>query len=181
MLGCLSNKFLYNNGMVTQSPTHTRKHVTIYTDGGALKNPGPGGYGAVLMYGDHRRELSGGFRHTTNNRMELLAAIEALRALKEPCVVTLHTDSRYLVDAIEKGWAKRWRARGWKRNEKEPALNPDLWAILLDLCAQHEVAFVWVRGHSGISENERCDALAQAAARQPNLPPDAVYEAETRP
>ncbi len=153
------------------------KHVTIYTDGGALGNPGPGGYGAVLKYKDHRKELSGGFRHTTNNRMELLAAIEALRALKTRCDVTLHTDSRYLVDGITKGWAKRWRANGWMRNKKDEALNPDLWGELLDLCAKHTVKFVWVKGHAGNPENERCDELSKQAAVQSDLPPDTVYEA----
>jgi ribonuclease HI len=153
------------------------KHVTIYTDGGALGNPGPGGYGVVLKYKGHRRELSGGFRCTTNNRMELLAAIEALRALKTRCDVTLHTDSRYLVDGITKGWAKRWRANDWMRNKKDEALNPDLWGTLLDLCAKHNVKFVWVKGHAGNPENERCDELVKQAAKQPNLPPDAVYEA----
>ncbi len=153
------------------------KHVTIYTDGGALGNPGPGGYGAVLKYKGRRKELSGGFRHTTNNRMELLAAIEALRALKTRCGVTLHTDSRYLVDGITKGWAKRWRANGWMRNKKDEALNPDLWGELLDLCAKHDVKFVWVKGHAGNPENERCDELSKLAAVQPGLPPDTVYEA----
>jgi ribonuclease HI len=153
------------------------KHVTIYTDGGALGNPGPGGYGVVLKYKGHRRELSGGFRCTTNNRMELLAAIEALRALKTRCDVTLHTDSRYLVDGITKGWAKRWRANDWMRNKKDEALNPDLWGTLLDLCAKHNVKFVWVKGHAGNPENERCDELVKQAATQPNLPPDTIYEA----
>ncbi len=153
------------------------KHVTIYTDGGALGNPGPGGYGVVLKHGEHRKELSGGFRRTTNNRMELLAAIEALRALKARCRVTLHTDSKYMVNGITKGWAKRWRANDWMRNERDPALNPDLWETLLDLCAQHNVRFVWVKGHAGNPDNERCDELAKEAAAQSNLPPDTVYEA----
>ena len=153
-----------------------RKEVTIYTDGGALGNPGPGGYGVILDYRGHRKELSGGFRHTTNNRMELMAAIEGLRALKEPCRVTLYTDSRYLVDAMEKGWARRWQANGWRRNKKEEALNADLWEELLRLCDLHEVRFVWVKGHSGHPENERCDRLVQEAARQADLPPDSGYE-----
>ncbi len=153
-----------------------RKEVTIYTDGGALGNPGPGGYGVILDYRGQRKELSGGFRHTTNNRMELMAAIEGLRALKEPCRVTLYTDSRYLVDAMEKGWARRWQANGWRRNKREAALNADLWEELLRLCDTHDVRFVWVKGHSGHAENERCDQLVQEAARQPDLPPDPGYE-----
>jgi ribonuclease HI len=152
-----------------------RKQVTIYTDGGAINNPGPGGYGVVLIYGSHRKELSGGFRRTTNNRMEIMAAIVGLSALKEPCRVTLYSDSQYLVNAIELGWAERWRQNGWKRNKKELALNPDLWAKLLDLCHKHQVKFKWVRGHAGTAENERCDALVQEAAHRPNLPPDKGY------
>ncbi|MGE0883065.1 MAG: ribonuclease HI [Blastocatellales bacterium] len=152
------------------------KQVVIYTDGACSGNPGPGGYGAVLLFNGHRKELSGGFRRTTNNRMELLGAIEALRALKESCSVKLHTDSQYIVNAIEKGWAKRWQANGWMRNKKEKAVNPDLWEQLLTLCQQHKVEFVWVRGHNGDKENERCDRLAVAAAQQPNLPADDVYE-----
>ncbi len=153
-----------------------KKAVTIYTDGSALGNPGPGGYGVILSYNGHRKELSGGFRHTTNNRMELRAAIEGLKALKEPCRVTVYTDSRYLVDAMEKGWARRWRARGWMRNGKERALNPDLWEELLRLCERHEVRFVWVRGHDGNVDNERCDSLAREAASRADLPPDEGYE-----
>ncbi|SHF34264.1 ribonuclease HI [Desulforamulus putei] len=148
------------------------KHVTIYTDGACSGNPGPGGYGVVMLYKDHRKELSGGFRDTTNNRMELLAAIVALENLKERCSVTLYTDSQYLYNAMEKGWAKKWRANGWMRNPKEPALNADLWERLLKLCEYHHVKFVWVRGHAGNPENERCDRLAVEAAKQPDLPPD---------
>lgn len=146
--------------------------MTIYTDGACHGNPGPGGYGVVLMYGDHRKELSGGYNNTTNNRMELLAAIKGLEALKEPCRVTIYSDSRYLVDAVRQGWAKRWQANGWRRNKTEPALNADLWERLLGLLTGHEVEFVWVRGHQGNPGNERCDALANVAARQPDLPPD---------
>ena len=153
-----------------------KKAVTIYTDGSALGNPGPGGYGVILSYNGHRKELSGGFRHTTNNRMELRAVIEGLKALKEPCRVTVYTDSRYLVDAMEKGWARRWRARGWMRNGKDRALNPDLWEELLRLCERHEVRFVWVRGHDGNMDNERCDFLAREAASRADLPPDEGYE-----
>jgi ribonuclease HI len=155
------------------------KHVTIYTDGSSLGNPGPGGYGAVLLYQGHRRELSGGFRRTTNNRMELLAAIEALRALREPCRVTLYTDSNYLVNGITKGWAKRWRAKGWMRNKRERALNADLWAELLELYETHDVDFVWVKAHAGNEENERCDTLAKEAAQAADLAADVNYEQDT--
>ena len=153
--------------------------VVIYTDGACLGNPGPGGYGVVLLCDNRRKELSGGFSLTTNNRMEIMAAIVGLRQLKGPCSVTLYTDSQYLANAITKGWAQRWRANGWKRNSKEKALNPDLWEQLLDLCARHDVKFVWVRGHAGNRENERCDQLSWQAARQRGLPPDPGYEGQT--
>jgi len=152
------------------------KHVTIYTDGSSLGNPGPGGYGAILRYGAHARELSGGFQCTTNNRMEILAVIEALAALKEPCRVTIHSDSRYVINAITKGWARRWQRNGWMRNKKERAINPDLWKRLLTVIEPHEVEFVWVRGHAGDADNERCDMLAKSAAKQPELPPDPGYD-----
>ena len=156
------------------------KRVVIYTDGACSGNPGPGGYGVVMLYDGYRKELSGGFRLTTNNRMEMLAAIEGLRALKERCAVTLYSDSQYLINAIQQGWAVRWRANGWMRNKKEKAVNPDLWAQLLDLCARHEVEFVWVRGHAGNVENERCDQLAVAASQHRDLPADEVYESQMR-
>jgi ribonuclease HI len=152
------------------------KSVTIYTDGACTGNPGPGGYGAVLLYGEHRKELSGGFRLTTNNRMEMMAAIAGLQALNSPCSVTLYSDSQYVVNAITKGWAKKWRANNWMRNKQERAVNPDLWQQLLELCDRHRVTFSWVRGHSGNVENERCDRLAVQASRQPDLPPDLGYE-----
>jgi ribonuclease HI len=152
------------------------KQVTLYTDGGCLGNPGPGGYGVVLLYNSNRKEISGGFRYTTNNRMEIYAAIAGLSALKEPCIVTLFSDSQYLVNAIEKGWARRWKANGWKRNSKEKAINPDLWEKLLALCDMHQVEFRWLRGHAGASENERCDELAKEASSSANLPVDEVYE-----
>lgn len=152
------------------------KQVVLYTDGGCINNPGPGGYGVVLLYNSHRRELSGGFRKTTNNRMELYAAIAGLQTLKEPCNVTLYSDSQYLVNAIEKGWARRWRSNGWMRNRKEKAVNPDLWEELLELCKRHTVHFEWLRGHAGQSENERCDELASAAARSSDLDVDEGYE-----
>ncbi len=151
------------------------KAVEIYTDGACLGNPGPGGYGAVLIYGPHRRELSGGFRLTTNNRMEMMGAIVALNALTEPCAVTLYSDSKYVVDAMVKGWAKRWQRQNWMRTKTEPALNPDLWAELLQAGDRHQVTWRWVKGHAGNPENERCDRLAVAAAHQPQLPPDLGY------
>lgn len=136
------------------------KHVDIYTDGACRGNPGRGGWGAILVYGGVEKELSGGERSTTNNRMELTAAIRALSALKERCEVTLYSDSKYLVDAIQKGWARSWRSKGWKKADKSPALNPDLWEALLDQLERHEVTLVWVKGHAGHAYNERCDKLA---------------------
>lgn len=151
------------------------KQVTLYTDGGCINNPGPGGYGVVLIYDSHRKELSGGFRRTTNNRMEIFAAIAGLEALREPCRVTLLSDSQYLVYAIQKGWARNWKANGWRRSNKERAINPDLWDRLLNLCEIHHVQFQWLRGHAGHPENERCDELAKAAARRLDLPVDPGY------
>ena len=153
-----------------------KKHVIIYTDGACIGNPGPGGYGAVLIFGEQRRELSGGYRRTTNNRMELMGPIKGLEALNQTCRVTLHSDSQYVVRGIEMGWAKRWRGNGWKRNRREQAVNPDLWGRLLDLCENHEVEFQWVRGHAGDVENERCDQLAVQAAHAKDLPADEGYE-----
>ena len=142
------------------------KHVDIYTDGACRGNPGKGGWGAVLVYGGREKELSGGDPMTTNNRMELTAAIEALSALKEPCEVTLTSDSKYLTDAITLGWAVSWRARGWKKADRSPALNADLWERLLELLSIHRVTLVWVKGHNGHPYNERCDRLATAYADQ---------------
>lgn len=150
--------------------------VVIYADGGAIDNPGPGGYGVVLRYKGHRKEMSGGFRSTTNNRMELLACVEGLKALKNPCEVVLYSDSRYVVNGITKGWAKKWQANGWKLSKKRKAENVDLWEQLLALCEQHDVEFRWVRGHAGNPGNERCDQLAMQAASRPNLPPDTAFE-----
>ena len=158
----------------------SKKPVTIYTDGACTGNPGPGGYGVVLIYGDHRRELSGGYRLTTNNRMELMGPIKGLEALNQRCQITLHSDSQYVVEGIEKGWAKRWRGDGWMRNKREQAVNPDLWGKLLDLCETHEVEFRWVRGHAGNPENERCDQLAVQAAHQKQLPVDEGYESPAK-
>jgi len=151
--------------------------VTIYTDGGSINNPGPGGFGIVQIYGDQRREMSGGFRLTTNNRMELYAVIFALRHLEHRDVpVTIFTDSSYVVNGINKGWAESWRKRGWIKSDKKPAVNPDLWSELLDLISPLDITFVWVRGHSGNPLNERCDELAVSSARKKNLPPDKGYE-----
>jgi ribonuclease HI len=153
------------------------KQVTIYTDGACLGNPGPGGYGVVLLSGDHRKEISEGFRLTTNNRMEILAAIIGLEALRAKCRVTLHSDSQYLVNAMHLGWAARWRANNWLRNKREKALNPDLWERLLHCAEPLDVEFRWLRGHAGDPENERCDQLAMAAAKGENLATDFGYEA----
>ena len=139
------------------------KKVIVYTDGACLGNPGPGGYAAVLLYGSHRKEISGGTPQTTNNRMEVMAAIIALETLKFVCEVAVYSDSRYLVDAVEKGWLVRWKANGWRRNKRGPTLNVDLWERLLPLLAQHKVKFHWVKSHAGHAENERCDMLAKAA------------------
>jgi len=155
----------------------SRPEVTIYTDGGCIVNPGRGGYGVVLVSGKHRKELSAGFRRTTNNRMEIMAAIAGLEALRRPCRVTVYSDSQYLVNAVELGWARRWRARGWMRSRNEKALNPDLWERLLRACEPHDVKFRWLRGHAGHKENERCDELARAAANAPDLAVDEAYEA----
>ena len=140
------------------------REVQIYTDGACRGNPGPGGWGAILVCGEHKKELSGGEPSTTNNRMELLAAIYALEQLKYPCAVTLTTDSKYLCDAIINGWATQWKRNGWRRSNKEPAANPDLWERLLSLLSIHKVEFVWVKGHNGHPFNERCDEMATQAA-----------------
>ena len=140
------------------------KHVDIYTDGSCRGNPGPGGWGAILVYSGREKELSGGEVNTTNNRMELTAVISALSSLKEPCEVTMTSDSKYVVDGITKGWAESWKKRGWVKSDKSPALNSDLWDVLLTQFARHKVSFVWVKGHAGHSYNERCDQLATAYA-----------------
>ena len=138
----------------------TRKYIEIFTDGACSGNPGPGGWGAILRYGDKEKELCGGEKETTNNRMELTAVIKALEALKEPCVVKLTTDSKYVCDAILQGWVYSWQKNGWKKADKKPALNVDLWEMLLPLLKRHDVTFNWVKGHNGHKENERCDQLA---------------------
>ncbi len=142
------------------------KHVDIYTDGACKCNPGPGGWGAIIVYGKVEKELSGGEAETTNNRMELTAAISALEILKEPCDVTLTSDSKYLIDSIEKKWVYSWKSNGWKKSDKSPALNPDLWERLLLLLEIHTVRFIWVKGHAGHPYNERCDKLACEKAEQ---------------
>lgn len=145
------------------------KKVEIYTDGACSGNPGPGGWGAVLRYRSgekiYEKELSGGDASTTNNRMELTAFIEALGLLKEPCEVRYCSDSQYVINGLEKGWAKSWRARGWKKADKSPALNPDLWEKALELAEKHTITYVWVKGHAGHPENERCDRLAVAQSK----------------
>ena len=157
------------------------RYVVIYTDGACLGNPGPGGYGVVLLSGGKRKELSGGFRLTTNNRMELMAAIAGLEALKEPSRVRLYSDSRYMVDSYTNGAAKRWQVNGWMREKKQSAQNVDLWERLLTLCARHRVEMEWLEGHAGDKENERCDRLSNQAARRSPLPVDEAYEkGETR-
>lgn len=136
------------------------KYIEIFTDGACSGNPGPGGWGVILRYNGHEKELSGGEKETTNNRMELTAAIMGLSALKESCEVRLVTDSKYVSDGINKGWAESWRKNDWRKADKKPALNSDLWEKLLDLLKEHNVNVVWVKGHAGHPENERCDSLA---------------------
>jgi ribonuclease HI len=153
------------------------KHVVIYTDGACLGNPGPGGYGVVLLHGKDRKEFSRGFRLTTNNRMEMLACIVGLQELEDTCAVTLYSDSQYVINSMTKGWAQRWKKNKWKRNG-EDVPNADLWEKMLNLCDKHNVKFNWVRGHSGNKENERCDQLARQAALGFDLAIDSVYEAK---
>jgi len=152
------------------------KKVTIYTDGACSGNPGPGGYAAIMVSAGNEKVITGGFRNTTNNRMEMMAVINALKALKESCSVQIVSDSEYIVNAVNKGWAVRWRDSDWKRNKKEKALNPDLWEQLLSLVDLHDVTFLWTRGHNGNEYNERCDQLAVEAAQQPLLTCDIGYE-----
>ena len=145
------------------------KKVEIYTDGACSGNPGPGGWGAILRYKTKEKEISGAEKMTTNNRMELLAVINALKALKEPCTVELYSDSKYFCDAINQGWAKKWKENNWKRGKNGTALNSDLWETILNLISKHEVQIHWVKGHSGHKENERCDRLAVNAIKSLNL------------
>lgn len=179
-------------GAAHSSPSSVRSHVrpaltavpadriVIYTDGSSLGNPGPGGYGVVVAASDGDREFSGGFRKTTNNRMELLACIVGLEQLEAPSAVVLYSDSRYVVDGITKGWAAGWQRNDWCKSNGEQALNIDLWQRLLDLCRRHDVRFVWVRGHAGNPGNERCDQLATRAAAGDKLPVDEGYESDLR-
>lgn len=154
--------------------------VTIYTDGACLGNPGAGGYGVILLYEDHMKELSGGFCLTTNNRMEIMAAIVGLGALNKRCSVQVYSDSRYLVDAVMLGWIEKWRRNGWKRTGREIVKNADLWEEMYQLCKKHEVSVAWVKGHDGNDRNERCDTLAIQAAQGPNLAHDDQYEVENQ-
>ncbi|MCL6610657.1 MAG: ribonuclease HI [Peptococcaceae bacterium] len=150
--------------------------VQIYTDGACSGNPGPGGYGAILKYGKHTRELSGGYRRTTNNRMELMAVIKSLEELKRPCRVDLHSDSRYVVDAFNLGWVNNWQKSGWVKEDRSPVKNADLWKRLIELSAPHRITWIWVRGHSDNEFNSRCDRLAVEASRGDNLAVDRGYE-----
>ena len=158
-----ANCYNYNEENYFPQGEERMKHVDIYTDGACSGNPGPGGYGAILVFKGLEREISGGSPETTNNRMELLGAITALELLKEPCNVILTSDSKYLVDGINLGWAKSWKKNNWTKADKKPALNADLWGRLLELLEVHDVTFVWVKGHAGHPYNERCDELAVAA------------------
>ena len=151
------------------------KTVTIFTDGACSGNPGPGGFGAVIIYGEKRCEISDGFKLTTNNRMEILAVIEALKVLRQPCIVNLYSDSKYVVDAIQKGWLQKWQKNNWLRGKSQPVSNIDLWQNLLPLLQIHNVNFIWVKGHNDNQENERCDALARSAISSPNLKIDFNY------
>lgn len=150
----------------------TLKEVTIYTDGACSGNPGPGGYGVVLIFNGNRKEISGGFNNTTNNRMELMGVITGLESLKEKCKVQIVSDSKYIVDAVEKGWLEKWRSNGWMRTKSEEAKNSDLWKRLWDLMEYHEVKFKWVKGHSDNPENTVCDKLAVAETKKEGLPED---------
>jgi ribonuclease HI len=145
------------------------KRIQLYSDGACSGNPGPGGYGVILKYNEHEKEFSAGYKLTTNNRMELMAIIVGLESLKEKCKVDVFSDSKYIVDAVNQGWALKWEANNWKRNKKEMAKNIDLWVRLLDLLEKHDVSMNWVKGHAGHPENERCDELAVAASASPTL------------
>jgi ribonuclease HI len=154
----------------------SRPKVVMYTDGACHGNPGPGGYGVVILKGQQRNEMSGGYRRTTNNRMELMAAIEGLRSLPERSDVMLYTDSRYLADAINLGWVNGWKKRNWRKSTKEKVLNVDLWKALIQQLERHEVTIQWVEGHAGVRENERADRISVQAAQKKGLPIDQGYE-----
>ncbi|MCR4672940.1 MAG: ribonuclease HI [Lachnospiraceae bacterium] len=165
---------------MTAAGNNPAKKVIIYTDGSSRGNPGPGGYGAVLLFTDskgetHRKEISAGYRMTTNNRMELMAVISALNELLVPCDVDLYSDSKYIVDAVNEHWIDKWMKNGWKRNRKDPVANPDLWKLLLSAMNDHQVSFHWVKGHDGVAQNEVCDRLAVAAAEGSELLEDTGY------
>jgi ribonuclease HI len=165
-----------------EPPPSGEARIDLFTDGGCSPNPGAGGYGVVLACAGRRRELSGGFALTTNNRMEIFAAIAGLEALQKPgCLVTVYSDSRYLIDAIEKGWARKWRRNQWMRTPEEKAKNADLWERLLAVLDRHRVTFQWVKGHAGHPENERCDQLAGAALARKDLPEDPGFKPDPRP
>lgn len=151
------------------------KEVTIYTDGACSGNPGKGGFGVVLNYMGKKKEISKGYRCTTNNRMEIMAALAGLSALKEPCKVVLYSDSKYLVDSVNKGWIASWQKNGWKNSKREKVKNRELFEELIELMNVHEVEYRWVKGHDGHSENERCDYLATSAAKADNLEEDTGY------
>jgi len=164
-----------SRNLLPETTTSEKPLVTIYTDGAAEPNPGPGGYGIVLMSGQHRREVSGGFRLTTNNRMELLGVIVALETLSKPCRVNLYSDSKYVVDSIKRGSLDRWKQNKWQRGPGQPVKNVDLWMRYLAASSKHSIRFHWVKGHAGVAENERCDELAVAAAQGFDLPDDSGY------
>ncbi len=161
--------------LATDKAEESLSHVIIYTDGAAEPNPGPGGFGVVLMAGKHRKELSGGFQRTTNNRMELMGVIVGLEALTKPCRVTLYSDSKYVVESVERGSVQKWSKNNWYRTKTDKAKNADLWARFLTIYAKHQVRFKWVKGHAGVPENERCDELAVAAAQSYDTVPDEGY------
>jgi len=162
--------------VLRENPNPTEmKEVTIYTDGGARGNPGPGGYGVVMIFGAHRKELSGGYEHTTNNRMELLAAIKSLEVLTEPCHIHFHSDSKYLIDAMTKHWLSAWKKRGWLKSDRKPVLNKDLWQRLDEVATHHRIDWTWVKGHAGNEFNERCDALVHEAIDSGELQIDRGY------
>jgi len=152
------------------------KEVDLYTDGACSGNPGPGGYGVILKYGPHLREISGAYANTTNNRMELMAVIKGLESLKEPCRVTVYSDSKYIIDAITRGWVHKWRAKGWMRTAHERAKNVDLWEQVLALAQKHKISWVWVKGHANNEYNNRCDQLAVAAIKNDTRLEDSADE-----
>jgi ribonuclease HI len=163
------------SGGLSSGESAALNRVIIHTDGGCKGNPGPGGYGAILVAGRHRKELSAGFRHTTNNRMELRAAIAALELLRQPCEITLHSDSKYLIDAMTKNWIGGWQKRSWQTADKKPVKNKDLWMRLVTVASAHKIDWRWVKGHAGHVDNERCDELANIAVAGPHLQEDVGF------